>query len=383
MASTKKRSGGAQAGAKGARRSATPPGATPGRRAGDKKKSGPEPSAALAIRPAFDADHRVVAITGASSFLGRELIKRLESDRRYVRVLAIDIRKPDVPMVKTQFHKVDLTLPTADAGVAQLLKRDEVDTLVHLAFLSHPTHNCAWAHELEVIGTLHVLNACAACKTHKVVLWSLTALYGPSPLNPNYLTEHDRRRGVAGSRFFDDKLEAERLAHRFRNENPSSIVTVLRTAAILGPRVRTYVSSYLSRPIVLVMMGHDPLVQVLHEEDAVDAFKVAVDADHNGDYNVASEGVLPLSTTLALTGRLALPLPHFLAYPLAKTLWMTQVLDSAPSVLDFLRYTCVADTARARLELGFVARYTIQQVLAELAGLAPALPAPASGGPHA
>jgi UDP-glucose 4-epimerase len=386
MASTKKRTGSVKEGARSARRARsatreTPPAATPRRRATDKKTTS-ESSEALVVRPAFDPDHRVVAITGACSFLGSELIKRLENDRRYIRVLAIDIRKPDVPLVKTQFYKVDLTLPTTDAEVAQLLKREGVDTLVHLAFLSRPTHNTAWAHELEAIGTLHVLNACAACKMHKVVLWSLTALYGPSPLNPNYLTESDRRRGVEGSRFLDDKLEAERLAHRFRNENPSSVVTVLRAASILGRRIHNQVTAYLSWPIVPVMMGYDPLVQVLHEDDAVDAFKIAVDIDRSADYNIASDGVLPLSTALALAGRLTIPLPHVLAHPLAKTLWMTQVLDSAPSFLDFLRYTCVADTARARAELGFIPRYTIQQVMAEIAGLAPATDA-APGGLHA
>jgi UDP-glucose 4-epimerase len=323
------------------------------------------------VRPSFDPDHRVVAVTGAASFLGTELLKRLENDRRYLKVLAVDIRKPDRTLGKAIFHKVDLTLPTADAELVQILKREEVDTLVHLAFLSHPTHNSVWAHELEAIGTLHVLDACAACKLHKVVLWSLTGLYGATPLNPNYLTEEERLNGMPGSRFFDDKLEAERLAQRFRKENPASVVTILRTASILGHRVQSYVSSYLSLPIVPVMMGHDPLVQLLHEDDAVAAFKLVVDADFNDQYNVAGDGVLPLNTVLALLGKLPLPLPYSLAYPLAKVLWMTQIVDAAPVFLGFLRYLCVADTTKIRRELGFAPRYDIRQTLADFAGLAP------------
>src|SRR5215813_4790411 len=108
-----------------------------------RKKSSTQPSAR-----SFDPGERVVAVTGAYSFLGSELIKRLEEDRRYYKVLAIDIRKPAFALTKTQFHRVDLTLPIADAELAQILSREGVGTFVHAAFLSSPTHNSAWAHEL-------------------------------------------------------------------------------------------------------------------------------------------------------------------------------------------------------------------------------------------
>ena len=325
-------------------------------------------SSSLMVRTPYDPDHRVVAVTGAQSFLGKEVIRRLEEDRRYDKILAIDIRKPDIPMTKTQFHKVDLTLPNADEEVAHVLSRERADTLAHLALLSKPTHNKTWAHELEAIGTMYVLNACAACKVHKVVLWSLTALYGAHPQNPNFLDETNSLRGVAESRFFTDKLEAERLARRFRNENQASVVTILRMAHILGRRFNNYVSRFIAMPTVPVMAGYDPVIQLLHEEDAIEAFKLSIDSDFNGEYNVASEGVLPLSTVLAMAGRVAIPVPHFLAFPLAKVLWMTQVLDLPPMYFDFLRFLCVADIDKAKEEMGFSPRYDIRDIIREFAG---------------
>ena len=315
------------------------------------------------VRTPYDPDHRVVAVTGAKSFLGQEVIRRLEDDQRYVKILAIDIRKPDIPMTKTQFHKVDLTLPNADEEVAHVLSRERADTLVHLALLSKPTHNKTWAHELEAIGTMYVLNACAACKVHKVVIWSLTALYGAHPFNANFLRENHKLRGVAESRFFTDKLEAERLARRFRSENRSSVVTILRTAHILGRKFNNYVSRFIAMPVVPVMAGYDPVVQLLHEEDAAEVFKLAIDEDHNGEFNVASSGVLPLSTVLAMAGRIAVPVPHFLAFPLAKVLWMTQVLDLPPMYFDFLRFLCVADINKIKEEMGFTPRHDIRDVI--------------------
>src|SRR5438477_11414407 len=104
-----------------------------------KKEKSVAKKKALVPQAPFDPEQRVVAVTGAYSFIGAELIKRLERDRRYYKVLAIDIRKPTFPMSKTQFHKIDLTLPTADADLAAIWKREGVNTVVHAAFLSTPT----------------------------------------------------------------------------------------------------------------------------------------------------------------------------------------------------------------------------------------------------
>src|SRR5438876_799894 len=156
-----------------------------------KKKSATDGGGARA----FDPEQRIVAVTGAYSYMGAELIRRLEQDRRYYRVLAIDIRKPSFPLSKTQFHKVDLTLPTADAEIATILSREQVETVVHAAFLSVPTHNSAWAHEFENIGTVHVLNACSQSRIRKFILWSSTIVYGANPLNPNFLTEDHPLKG--------------------------------------------------------------------------------------------------------------------------------------------------------------------------------------------
>lgn len=324
-------------------------------------------SATLTVQRRYDPDRRVVAVTGASSFIGRELIARLEADRRYQRVVAIDVAQPAVPTQKTIFHKVDLTQPTADAEIARLLAEKGVDTLVHLAFLSRPTHNGAWAHELEAIGTLHVLNAAAACALQKVVLWSLTALYGAHPDNPAYLDETSPRRSVPESRFFGDKLEAERLTLRFAEENPATTVTVLRTAPILGRRVDNYVSRFLAQPVVPTVLGYDPLVQLLGEDDVIRAFKLVLDADYVGCFNIAGDGVLPLSTILALSGKLPLPLPYGLLIPATRLLWMGQLVEAPPVFIDFLRYSCVAETHKAMHELGFSALQDVRQVVRRFA----------------
>lgn len=317
-----------------------------------------------------DGEQRVVAVTGAYSFIGANLIRRLEADRRYYKVLALDIRKPEGPLHKTQFHRVDLTMPTADAEVSAILRREGVDTLVHCAFLSEPTHQTAFAHELESVGTMHILSAVAEAKLKRLVVASQTVVYGATPSNPNYLAESSELRGVhSRSRFVRDKADAEVQIRRFRGEHPNLVLTVLRTAPILGPTIRNWVTRFFARPVAPMMMGHDPLIQLVHENDVVDAFHLAVDVPTDGEFNVVGPGVLPYSMILSRLGRVPLPLPYRLAYPLSRLLWATQIYDTPPNFLDFLRYVCVADGTRADAVLGFRGRYEIRQTIDDFLGL--------------
>lgn len=315
---------------------------------------------------------RVVAVTGACTYLGGELLRRLEEDPAYSRVLALDVRPPALaPGGKVEFVKVDLTQPTVDAELATLLERNKVDTFVHGAFLSHPTHASDWAHELEDVGTMHVLNACAGVEPRRFVMISTTLVYGAHPKNPNFLTEDAERRGHRDSRFVNDKLRAERQVQRFAKEHPDVEVCILRFAPILGPTISNMYTRFFSRPIAPVMMGHDPLMQFVHELDAALALVRAVESHATGAFNIVGKGVLPYTTVLALLGRVPLPMPQLVARQVSKLLWATQLVGSPPSFLDFLLYLCVADGTKARRELGFAPRLSIKRTILDFLGVAP------------
>jgi UDP-glucose 4-epimerase len=317
---------------------------------------------------------RVAAITGACTFLGTELVRRLEEDSRYARVLMLDVRPPAVPLgpgSKLAYYNVDLTQPTVDDDLATLLAREEVDTFVHGAFLSHPTHAQEWAHELEDVGTMHVLNACAEVAIPRLVMVSTTMVYGAHPTNPNFLTEGAELRGHRDSRFVNDKVRAEKQALRFARENPHTRIAILRFAPVLGPMVSNLYTRFFARPAAPVMMGHDPLMQFVHEQDAAHALELAVHGDAEGPFNIVGKGVLPYTTVLAMMGRVPLPMPYLLARPLSKALWATQVMHSPPSFLDFLLYLCVADGGRARRELGFAPRLGIKRTIHDFLGVQP------------
>jgi UDP-glucose 4-epimerase len=311
---------------------------------------------------------RTVALTGADGFLGRNLIGLLEDDERVGRIVALDVEQPPTAGRKTRFYKVDLTEPTVDSRMAEILAAEGVDTFLHLAFLASPTYASAWAHELESVGTMHVLNACRERPVHKFVLWSQTLLYGAHPSNPNFLTESHPLRGTRESRFLTDKIEAEAVVQRFARQIPQTVVTVLRMAPILGPTVRNYASRYLGRRLVPTLMGYDPLMQFLHEVDALSALKLAVLRDAPGVFNIVGDGVLPLSKVIELAGRTALPIPAPLARPTASVLWAAQLLEAPASWVDYLRWLCVADGERAQGALRYRPAFTTREAVLDYAG---------------
>lgn len=295
--------------------------------------------------------------------IGRNLVGLLEEDESVPRVVVLDIAAPSTMGPKTRFYDIDLTRPSAEDSIAEVLEAEGVDTLVHLAFLASPTYAEAWAHELESVGTMHILNACRRARLRKLVMWSQTFLYGAHPTNPNFLLERHPLRARRSDPFFADKLDAEADVLAFGRPGKGQVVTVLRTAAILGPTTQNFLTRYLGHRVVPTILGFNPLWQFVHEADAVAAFKLAIDRDAPGVFNIVGKGVLRLSTVIKLSGRIALPMPRAAASPMIGALWAARLSEAPPTLLDYLQYSCVADGELARERLGFSAIYTTREAL--------------------
>lgn len=318
-------------------------------------------------RPTSGTPFRV-ALTGVRTFLGQRLIRELEADPRCEHIVALDVRPPVEPGTKTRFVRLDLTDPTADDQLAQVLASDGITTLVHAAFLAYPSHARSWAHELEAIGSLYVMNAAAQAKIKKFVLPSTTAVYGAHASNPAFLSEDHPLRGTPGSRWVSDRVAVERELVKLRKDCPSMITTSLRYCMTVGPTIRNFYTKMLAQPVVSTVMGYDPLVQFLHEDDAVGALLKAVVEDHPGVYNVVGDGTLYYSDVLRLGGKVSVPVPHFLGYPAATALFNVQLSVVPGRFLNFFRFSWVADGTRMHRDLGFTPTHSTREALASFYG---------------
>ena len=251
----------------------------------------------------------VIAVTGLHTFIADGLVRRLVGRPAGLRVIGLDQRRPMRFPDSARFVRIDLTQPTADGALAEILAAERVEAVVHAAFRTNPTSRLDMDHELETIGSLHVMNACAAAKVKRLVVASSTELYGPWPDNPNFLTENHPLRGHPEAHAVRDRVEMENLLADWSSRHPDVEVTVLRPCWIFGPSYWSRVTRYFSLPVLAVPLGYDPLLQLVHEEDVLRAFERAVLQPNPGVFNLVGSGVLPLSTLLRLAGKRIWRLP--------------------------------------------------------------------------
>lgn len=320
------------------------------------------------VKRRSDSGSLRVGVTGAGGDLGKLLIPMLLEDPAVAGVVAYDVAAPDLVHDRLEFVRADLTRPGGESELTRQIGEARLDALYHLAFVHGRVHSGALAHELEVIGSLHVLAAAGQLGIPRLVVPSLTALYGARANAPFYLTEENPLAGAEGSRFIQDKVEVERQLERFQRAQRKTRVLVLRFAPMVGPRSNNPVTRLLKNRVVPTLLGFDPPWQVLHEEDAARALHLALTVGQDGVFNVVSDGLMPLSALVALSGGRVLPMPRPVLLGVIGALEAAGVSAVPPTLLDFLRFPCIADGERAARELGFVPRYTAREAAASMRG---------------
>jgi len=309
-----------------------------------------------------------IAIIGGNTVCGNLMIDQLEADPRVTEYWVIDLHSPKGrKSKKLRFIQLDLTEPGADAYLAEKLSDIKAQIVIHSALKNNPSSQTPESHELEVIGTVNIVSAVKASQVRKFIVCSTTMVYGASAKNPNYISETKPIAEHAESRFVRDKVEAEREVANLFTEAPQVITTVLRFCTILGPRSKNYFTELLRRPIVPTLLGYDPLMQFISEEDATEALVKAIDADYPGIFNIVGKGVIPLSYALREAGRINLPVAPFIAYPAIQLLWNLDLIPVPGRLLDYFKYLWVADGDKAKEVMGFESKLNSKEAFVKFA----------------
>lgn len=304
-----------------------------------------------------------IAITGASSFLGERLLRRLIREGHGDNIVVVDVAEPSIAQGTIHYRRIDLTEPAADQALLDTFRADDVDTVIHMAFFTNPRRDTTNAHELESIGTLAVLAAAAAASVKQFVMRSFTFVYGARGQNPALIREETPLPPRASLGWLRDKVEAEEHAASFAKRFPEMAVRVLRFAPLLGPNVRTFYSRIFDRRLVPTLLGYDPLLQLLHPDDAEEALMLAVFSAARGAFNITPRGVLPLATAIHLSGKVPAPVPHLFAYPAVDALYAAGIVEAPGGFIDYVRYPCVADASKTKRVLDFEAKFSSREAL--------------------
>jgi UDP-glucose 4-epimerase len=188
-------------------------------------------------------------------------------------------------------------------------------------------------------------------------------VYGAEPHAPQFFTEEMTRLFPMRTRFQRDVAEIENYFETYSRRHPAVTCTMLRYQPALGPSLDTQIARYLSLPACPTYLGFDPRLQVVHEDDALDALVAAVERPVRGAVNVAAEGTIGLTRMLRLAGRPPAPIPGPLfgaAIAAGRRLGLPEFSEDFRRLLRFGR---AVDITRLKEEVGFrPARSTVETV---------------------
>lgn len=282
-----------------------------------------------------------ILVTGGSGFIGSHIV---EHYHRTANVTVLDNFRSGFRHNLDGFNvRIVEGSVTDGALVHQLMKG--VDYVFHLAAMVSVPESMEKPREtvdINVLGTLHVLEAARANGVRKVVISSSAAIYGNNPAVPKLETMLPEPR----SPYAITKLDDEYYARMF-TEDGNQPVTCLRYFNVFGPRQNPKSQYAAAVPIFIdrCLRGEDLVIygdgeqtrDFIYVKDIVAANAAAAEGTATGIYNIAcgrSMSVRTLAETLIrITGS------------------SSRIVHAGERAGDVKH--SLADTTRARTLLGF------------------------------
>ncbi|MEY9874100.1 UDP-glucose 4-epimerase [Streptacidiphilus sp. MAP12-33] len=313
----------------------------------------------------------VVLVTGVGRHLGSRFAQVLRDQPGVDHVVGVDVQPPSHPIggaAPYTFVGADIRRPV----VARVIADHQVTTVVHLNVSTTTLGSTSRGavKETNVIGTMQLLAAVQkAPSVQRLVVKSTTSVYGSAPRDPAVFQERMQPKVLPTGGFAKDAVEVEGYVRGFSRRRPDVAVGVLRFANILGPDADTPLNEYFALPVLPTVLGFDPRLQFVHEDDAVEVLRLAAldprrGTTNSGTFNVAGDGVMLLSQAARRLGKPTVPVLLQAVSFMAGLARQARLLDFSPEQLRLLTHGRVVDTTLLRETFGYTPAFTTEQALA-------------------
>ncbi|HEU5159689.1 MAG TPA: NAD-dependent epimerase/dehydratase family protein [Streptosporangiaceae bacterium] len=331
-----------------------------------------------------------VAVTGPTGTFGFGLLPLLQADDRVTRIVGI-ARRPFDPATRGWTKMV---YRPGDVRSPEVLREafDDVDVVVHLAFLVIGAASRDVIRSVNVEGTLNAFRAAAAAGVRRFVYTSSVAAYGFHPENPIGMTEDWPVRRATRLLYAQEKAEIEDLLRAEADRLTGPDLYLLRPSVVLGPHA-VGAKELLPGPLASLAslaplaraltrrVGRLPVAvpvplpalraQFVHEEDMGRALlQCVVGAGPPGVYNIAADDIVTLADLARELGMRPLTLPAGPAQAAARAIAALPFLPTIAGWVEVVGHPAIMDTTRAKRELGWAPRFTaLEAVRDTLRGL--------------
>lgn len=305
-----------------------------------------------------------ILVTGASGYIGGNLIEALCEKDWVETVIGTDIREPAKNHAKYTFDKRDVRESMDD-----IFDAERIDTVVHTAYVLPPIHDTGLMEDINKRGTKNVLASAVRAGVQQILYTSSTTAYGFHADNDDPLTETSPLRGNDDFTYAKNKKEIERIFDDFIIDRPDITVSIVRPCYVIGPGIANPLSTHLKKKFVVFPSNARPW-QFVHEDDLRDVLVMLIEKQIGGIYNIAGSGSITFNEMIRMLGNIPVPIPWPLLYvanDLAWRLRLSFITEFPSPAMRMMVHPWIADSKKLITETGYRYRYSSREAFESFA----------------
>lgn len=311
-----------------------------------------------------------VVVFGATGNVGTAVMRHLASDESIDEVVGVARRLPADDIGGVRWRAADIASDDLRPVVAG------ADVVVNLAWLLRPERDEERLRAVNVGGMRRLLDAIAHEGVGALVVASSVGTYAPGPKD-RAVDEGWSNAGVPSCLYSRHKRDVERLLDTAEEEQPDLRIVRMRKALVFQHSAASEIARLFLGPLVPlgafrrrfipVVPANDRLrFQVVHSDDAAEAYRAAVTGDVRGPFNIATEPVIDGDVLARALEARTVPVPGWLMRAGADVTWRLRLQPTHPGWVDMALGVPIMDTGRARREMGWVPRTDAVAALRQL-----------------
>lgn len=305
-----------------------------------------------------------ILITGSNGYIGNLLLQKCASayGSDFDKIIALDIRPPAEKLKNIDYIEEDIR----SKGIDRIIFENKITTVVHLAAIISiaGTHSRNYEYDVDVNGSVNLINACVKHGVDTFITTSSGAAYGYWPSNTRMLlTEEMATKGNVEIPYSYHKWLVEQKLIKVGKEHPSMQQFVFRVGTILGKTTKNPITDYLNKPTLLGLRSYEsPFVAIWDQDLVAILFQSITDNKRPGIYNVAGDGPIPTAKLATLLGKKYRAVPALLLKLAFGVLRPFRLVKYGPESVKFIQYRPVLDNTKLKTIFGYIPEKTTKEV---------------------